>query len=99
VILPRGSYDSTVGELSNLLSRKRKSSSNGRTRRDTFRFVCYLDRLPPHILEDDAFHTRHARDPEVECELEANDFAGAVAEAIRELEDDFTHVLGIERLP
>jgi hypothetical protein len=99
VILSRGSYDPTVGELSHLLSRKRKSSSNGHRRRDTFRFVCYLDRLPPRILEDDAFHTRHAKDPEVECELEADDFAGAVAEAIRELEDDFTHVLGVERLP
>jgi hypothetical protein len=88
-----------VGELSNLLSRKRKSSSNGRRRGETYRFVCYLDRLPPHILEDDAFHTRHSKDPEVECELEADDFAEAVAEAIRTLEDDFTHVLGIERLP
>ena len=35
---------------------------------------------------------------EVECELEAEDFAGAVAEAIRTLEVDFVHVLGIERL-
>ena len=61
--------------------------------------VCYLDRLPPHILEDDAFHTRHSKEPEIECELEGTDFAEAVAEAIRELEDDFTHVLGIERLP
>ena len=82
----------------NLLGRKRRESTNGRGRHETFRFVCYLDRLPPHILEDDAFHTRHAKDPEVECELEAEDFAAAVAEAIRELEDGFTHVLGIERL-
>jgi hypothetical protein len=36
---------------------------------------------------------------EVECEIEAEDFAGAVAEAIRTLEEDeFTHVRGIERL-
>jgi hypothetical protein len=88
-----------VGELTNLLSRKRKSTPSGRGRGETYRFVCYLDRLPPHILEDDAFQTRHSKDPEVECELEAADFGAAVAEAIRALEDDFTHVLGIERLP
>jgi hypothetical protein len=35
---------------------------------------------------------------EVECELEAEDFAEAVAEAIRTLEVDFVHVLGVERL-
>ncbi len=35
---------------------------------------------------------------EVECELEAEGFAEAVAEAIRTLEVDFVHVLGIERL-
>jgi hypothetical protein len=35
---------------------------------------------------------------EVECELEAEDFAAAVAEAIRTLEVDFVHVRGIERL-
>jgi hypothetical protein len=88
-----------VGALvGNLLGRKRRSP-NGHAHRDTFRFVCYLDRLPPHILEDDAFHTRHSKEPEIECELEGADFAEAVAEAIRELEDDFTHVLGIERLP
>jgi hypothetical protein len=84
--------------VGNLLGRKQRSTPNGRRHRETYRFVCYLDRLPPHILEDDAFHTRHAKDPEVECELEAEDFAAAVAEAIRELEDDFTHVLGVERL-
>ncbi|HYY32626.1 MAG TPA: hypothetical protein VE693_03465 [Gaiellaceae bacterium] len=82
----------------NLLGRKRRNGTIGRARHETFRFVCYLDRLPPHILEDEAFHTRHSKDPEVECELDAEDFAGAVAEAIRELEDDFTHVLGVERL-
>jgi hypothetical protein len=98
-ILQAHSYDSTVGELANLLGRKRKITPNGRRRSETYRFVCYLDRLPPHILEDDAFYTRHSKDPEVECQLEAEDFAGAVAEAIRSLEDDFTHVLGVERLP
>jgi hypothetical protein len=71
------------------LGRKRRIS-NGRVHRETWRFVCYL--------EDDAFTTRHSRLPEVECEIEAEDFAAAVAEAIRSLEDDFTHVQGIERL-
>jgi hypothetical protein len=91
-----------VGDLvGNLLSFKRKSPSANGSRRggETYRFVCYLDRLPPHILEDDAFNTRHSKEPEVECEIQAEDFAGAVAEAIRELEDEFTHVLGVERLP
>jgi hypothetical protein len=50
------------------------------------------------VLEDDAFTTRHSKLPEVECEIEAEDFAAAVAEAIRSLEDEFTHVQGIERL-
>jgi hypothetical protein len=36
--------------------------------------------------------------PEVECEIEADDFAAAVAEAIRSLEDEYTHVQAIERL-
>lgn len=95
---PNSAYDLTVGALTgNLLGRKRRTS-NGRTHRETWRFVCYLDRIPPHILEDDAFTTRHSRLPEVECEIEAEDFAAAVAEAIRSLEDDFTHVRGIERL-
>ena len=83
--------------MGNLLSRKRRSP-DGRTRGGTYRFVCYLDRLPPHILEDDAFRTRHSTTPEVECELEAEDFAAAVAEAIRSLEVDFTHVQAVERL-
>ena len=66
---------------------------------ETWRFVAYLDRIPPHILEDDAFRQRHSTAQEVECEIEAEDFAGAVAEAIRLLEEDeFTHVLGIERV-
>jgi hypothetical protein len=91
-------YDLTVGALTgNLLGRKRRTS-NGRAPRETWRFVCYLDRIPPHILEDDAFTTRHSRGAEVECEIEAEDFAAAVAEAIRSLEDEFTHVQGIERL-
>jgi hypothetical protein len=93
------SYDLIVGALtSNLLGRKRRSTSNGRSHRETWRFVCYLDRIPPHVLEDDAFTTRTSKLPEVECEIEAEDFAAAVAEAIRSLEDDFTHVQGIERL-
>jgi hypothetical protein len=94
------SYDSLVGALtSNLLGRKRRAtSSNGRSHRETWRFICYLDRIPPHILEDDAFTTRHSKMPEVECEIEAEDFAAAVAEAIRSLEDEFTHVQAIERL-
>jgi hypothetical protein len=89
-----------VGALTaNLLGRKRRTSgSNGRSHRETWRFVCYLDRLPPHVLEDDAFTTRHSKMPEVECEIEADDFAAAVAEAIRSLEDEFTHVQAIERL-
>jgi hypothetical protein len=98
---PNSAYDLTVGALTgNLLGRKRRTSrtTNGRAHRETWRFVCYLDRIPPHVLEDDAFTTRHSRLPEVECEIEAEDFAAAVAEAIRSLEDDFTHVRGIERL-
>jgi hypothetical protein len=82
--------------VGNLLGRKRRNGA--RSRGETYRFVCYLDRLPPHILEDDAFTTRNSRGPEVECELEAEDFAAAVAEAIRALEDDFTHVQAVERL-
>ena len=81
----------------NLLGLKRRAT-NGRAHAETFRFICYLDRLPPHILEDDAFTTRNSRGPEVECEIEAEDFAAAVAEAIRSLEDEFTHVQAIERL-
>jgi hypothetical protein len=88
-----------VGDLvGNLLGRKRKSA-NGRVRGETYRFVAYLDRIPPHILEDDAFRQRHSAAQEVECEIVAEDFAGAVAEAIRTLEEDeFTHVQAIERL-
>jgi hypothetical protein len=94
----RASYDQIVGAFTgNLLGLKRRAT-NGRAHGETFRFICYLDRLPPHILEDDAFTTRNSRGPEVECEIEAEDFAGAVAEAIRSLEDEFTHVQAIERL-
>jgi hypothetical protein len=84
--------------VGNFLGRKRRDR-NGRSAMSVYRFVCYLDRLPPHILEDDGFYMRPAKDPEVECELVAEGFADAVADAIRALEDDFTHVLGIERLP
>lgn len=81
------------------MSRRKRTNGVGRVHNtSTWRFVCYLDRMPPHILEDDAFTARHARTPEVECEIEAEDFAAAVAEAIRELEDQFTHVQGVERL-
>jgi hypothetical protein len=99
-ILPASSYDLVVGALTgNLLGRNRRNGSNGRrAHRETWRFIAYLDRIPPHILEDDAFTTRPAPEPEVECEIEAEDFAAAVAEAIRSLEDEFTHVRGIERL-
>ena len=93
------SYDPIVGALTaNLLGRKRRTSVNGHSHRELWRFVCYLDRLPPHTLEDEAFTTRHSKMPEVECEIEADDFAAAVAEAIRSLEDEFTHVQAIERL-
>ena len=55
---PNSAYDLTVGALTgNLLGRKRRTS-NGRTHRETWRFVCYLDRIPPHILEDDFTHVR-----------------------------------------
>jgi hypothetical protein len=86
-----------VGALTGSLLR-RKSQRDMSPAVQTFRFVCYLDRIPPHILEDPAF--RMLPDAgEVECELEAEDFAAAVAEAIRALEVDFVHVRGIERLP
>jgi hypothetical protein len=96
----REAYDQTVGDLvGNLLGRKRRNGSGSRARGETYRFVAYLDRIPPHILEDDAFKQRHSAAQEVECEIEAEDFAAAVAEAIRTLEEDeFTHVQAIERL-
>jgi hypothetical protein len=78
------------------LLRREASSGTGR-RAETHRFICYLDRVPPHILEDPAFRMLPSAG-EVECELEAEDFAAAVAEAIRTLEVDFVHVRGIERL-
>ena len=85
----------------NFLGRKRRNGASlgPRARRETWRFIAYLDRIPPHILEDDAFRQVQGAAQEVECEIEAEDFAGAVAEAIRILEEDeFTHVRGIERL-
>ena len=78
-----------------LLRRKLQTGSSPAV--ETFRFICYLDRIPPHILEDPAFRML-AGHGEVECALEAEDFAEAVAEAIRTLEVDFVHVQGIERL-
>ncbi|HEX3255515.1 MAG TPA: hypothetical protein VHQ96_06970 [Gaiellaceae bacterium] len=76
---------------------RRKPQTGASSAVETFRFICYLDRIPPHILEDPAFRML-AGHGEVECELEAEDFAEAVAEAIRTLEVDFVHVLGVERL-
>ena len=84
-----------MGALTESLLRRKPQTGSSRAAAETFRFVCYLDRIPPHILEDPAFRSLPG---EVECELEAEDFAGAVAEAIRTLEVDFVHVLGIERL-
>lgn len=85
-----------MGALTGSLLR-RKALTGPTSAVETFRFICYLDRIPPHILEDPAFRML-AGHGEVECELEAEDFAGAVAEAIRTLEVDFVHVLGVERL-
>jgi hypothetical protein len=85
-----------VGALTESLLRRKALTGSNRSV-ETFRFVCYLDRVPPHILEDPAFRMLPDHG-EVECELEAEDFAGAVAEAIRTLEVDFVHVRGIERL-
>ena len=76
---------------------RRKAQAGPSSAVETFRFICYLDRVPPHILEDSAFRMLPGHG-EVECQLEAEDFAGAVSEAIRTLEVDFVHVLGIERL-
>jgi hypothetical protein len=90
-ILPFPSYHESVGVLS------RRSKSRSRVAA-THRFVCYLDRIPPHVLEDEAFRVTAARGPAVECELEAEDFGAAVAEAIRSLEHGFARVEAIERL-
>jgi hypothetical protein len=85
-----------VGALTESLLR-RKPQTGSKPAVETFRFICFLDRIPPHILEDPAFRML-AAPGEVEVELEAEDFAGAVAEAIRALEVEFVHVLGVERL-
>ncbi len=67
--------------------------------RSTFRFVCYLDRLPPHLPElDEGFRQHGSNGPEVLCELEAKDFAEAVADAIRTLEEGFVRVQAVERV-
>jgi hypothetical protein len=79
------------------LLRRKPPTGSGRAV-ELHRFICYLDRIPPHILEDPAFRMLPGAG-EVQCELEAEDFAAAVAEGIRTLEVDFVHVLGIERLP
>lgn len=89
-------HDSVVGALTGSLLR-RKPDTGSKRAVETYRFICFLDRIPPHILEDPAFRMLPASG-EVEVELEAEDFAGAVAEAIRTLEVDFVHVLGVERL-
>ena len=85
-----------MGALTESLLRRKPLTGSNRSV-ETFRFICYLDRVPPHILEDPAFRMLPDHG-EVECELEAEDFAGAVAEAIRTLEVEFVHVRGIERL-
>ena len=85
-----------VGALTESLLR-RKALPGSKPAVETYRFICYLDRVPPHNLEDPAFRMLPGQG-EIECELEAEDFAGAVAEAIRTLEVDFVHVRGIERL-
>jgi hypothetical protein len=85
-----------VGALTGSLLRRKAQTGSSRAV-ETYRFICYLDRIPPHILEDSAFRMLSGHG-EVECELEGEDFAGAVAEAIRTLEVDFVHVLGVERL-
>ena len=96
VLLMQPTYCEDVGALTaSLLRRKPQAGTSPAV--ETFRFICYLDRIPPHILEDPAFRMLPDHG-EVECELDADDFAGAVAEAIRTLEVDFVHVLGIERL-
>jgi hypothetical protein len=65
----------------------------------TFRFVCHLDRLPPHLPElDECFRQYGTSGSEVLCEIPAKDFAEAVADAIRTLEDGYCRVEGIERL-
>jgi hypothetical protein len=93
----RRAYSQGVGALTASLLRRRDRET-ARRAGTTFRFVCYLDRLPPHVLEEDGYRTRATKSPEVEVELEAEDFAGAVAEAIRVLEVDLAHVEAIERL-
>ena len=85
-----------MGALTGSLLRRKAQTGTSRSV-ETYRFICYLDRIPPHILEDPAFRMLPGNG-EVECELEAEDFAGAVAEAIRALEIEFVHVLGVERL-
>ena len=92
----KASYSQCVGALTESLLRRKPLTGSSRSV-ERFRFICYLDRVPPHILEDPAFRMLPDHG-EVECELEAEDFAGAVAEAIRTLEVDFVHVRGIERL-
>jgi hypothetical protein len=85
-----------VGALTGSLLRRRPQAGPKHPV-ETHRFICFLDRIPPHILEDPAYRTLPGQG-EVECEVEAKDFAGAVAEAIRALEVEFVHVLGVERL-
>ena len=84
-----------------LLTGNRSRRATGRVQRakPTFHFVCYLDRLPPELLELEGFRQVSGTAPGVECILEADDFAEAVAEAIRTLEDEFINVQAIERLP
>ena len=43
-----------MGALTGSLLRRKPQTGSSRAV-ETFRFVCYLDRVPPHILEDPAF--------------------------------------------
>jgi hypothetical protein len=86
-----------MGAVKSLL--RRTVTVTSESERTTYHFVCYLDRLPPHLPElDESFRQRHSAGAEVECELEAKDFAEAVADAIRTLEEGFVRVQAIERL-
>jgi hypothetical protein len=78
---------------------KRTAATTTRAAHPTFRFVCHLDRLPPHLPElDECFRQYGTSGCEVLCEVPAKDFADAVADAIRTLEEGYCRVEGIERL-
>ena len=79
-------------------NRARRTTKRAERAKPTFHLVCYLDRLPPHLPELEGFRQLSGNAPEVECILEADDFAEAVAEAIRTLEGEFVHVQALERI-